>query len=119
MFKLNFYVAENGECQVMDYIESLEKRNDKDSRIKLAKIRSYMSVLERLGTMAGEPFMKHIEGDIWELRPLRDRIFFVGWKDNRFVLLHQFMKKSQKTPKREIEQAKREYADLKAREDVR
>lgn len=29
-----------------------------------------------------------------------------------FVLLHCFMKKTQKTPAREIEQAKRELADL-------
>lgn len=40
--------------------------------------------------------MKHIDGEIWELRPLRDRIFFVAWVDDSFVLLHQFMKKSQK-----------------------
>jgi len=32
-----------------------------------------------------------------------------------FVLLHHFMKQTQKTPTREIEQAKRELADLKER----
>ncbi|WP_414733473.1 hypothetical protein [Acetobacterium carbinolicum] len=32
--------------------------------------------------------VNHIEGEIWELRPLRDRILFVGWEDNRFILLH-------------------------------
>lgn len=119
MFIINFYVAQNGECPVLDYIHSLEGRTDKDSRIKLNKIRDYMATLEEYGTTAGEPYMKHIEGDIWELRPLRDRIFFVGWKDGRFVLLHQFMKKSQKTPKREIDKAKREYDDLKERGDIR
>ena len=31
--------------------------------------------------------------------------------NNGFVLLHHFVKKTQKTPKREIEQAKRELAD--------
>lgn len=59
--------------------------------------------------------MKHIDGEIWELRPLRDRIFFVAWVDDSFVLLHQFMKKSQKTPLREIEKAKREFVDLTER----
>ena len=59
--------------------------------------------------------MKHIDGEIWELRPLRDRIFFVAWVDDSFVLLHQFMKKSQKTHLREIEKAKREFADLTER----
>ena len=61
--------------------------------------------------------MKHLEGDIWELRPLRDRILFAGYVDGSFVLLHQFMKKTQKTPRREIEQAKLELQDFKERGD--
>ncbi len=59
--------------------------------------------------------MKHLNGDIWELRPLRDRILFVAWDNDGFILLHQFMKKTRKTPAREIEKAKRELADLKER----
>mgnify|MGYP000614733014 FL=1 len=34
-----------------------------------------MKILRNYGTLAGEPYMKHLEGDIWELRPIRDRIF--------------------------------------------
>ena len=47
--------------------------------------------------MIGEPFIKHLEGDIWELRPLRDRILFAAWLDDGFILLHHFVKKTQKT----------------------
>ena len=64
------------------------------------------------GTRAGEPFVKHLEDNIWELRPLRDRILFAVWINESFVLLTHFVKKTQKTPKREIEKAKRLYADL-------
>ena len=71
-----------------------------------------MKILREHGTRTGEPFVKHLEGEIWELRPLRDRILFVGWDGNRFVLLLYFMKKTQKTPKREIEQAKRNMRDF-------
>jgi phage-related protein len=63
----------------------------------------------------GEPYAKHIEGEIWELRPIRDRIFFAAWNDESFILLHIFQKKTQKTPRREIEQAKRNLADHKER----
>lgn len=56
-----------------------------------------------------------MEDEIWELRPLRNRILFVAWHDGSFVLLHHFIKKTQKTPAREIQQAKRELADLKER----
>ena len=46
---------------------------------------------------------------------LRDRILFVACLDGSFVLLHHFVKKTQKTPRREIEKVKRELHDLKER----
>ena len=112
MHKVYFYKDKNGHEPVFDYMADLKKNTDKDSRIKLNKITDYIEMLCRYGTQAGEPYIKHLDGDIWELRPLRDRIFFVAWINGGYVLLHQFMKKTQKTPAREIEKAKRELADL-------
>jgi len=96
-------------------LAELIHKQDKDSRIKFAKIRDYTKALSKYGTRVGAPYIKHIDGEIWELRPLRDRIFFVAWTRGSFVLLHHYMKKTQKTPAREIAQAKRELADLKER----
>ena len=79
LHKINFYRDKNGNEPVAEYIIELATRKDKDSRIKLNKIRDYIKVLSEYGTQAGEPYIKHLDGDIWELRPLRDRIFFVGW----------------------------------------
>lgn len=115
MHKIYFYKDAKGSEPVLDYINELAKKCDKDSRIKLNKIQDYIQILSEYGTQVGEPYIKHIDSDIWELRPLRDRILFVGWKNGGYVLLHHFMKKTQKTPVREIEQAKRELADLKER----
>lgn len=112
MQKIFFYRDRNGKEPVLEYMQELASKKDKDSRIKLNKIGDYIQILAEYGTRVGEPYIKHLEGDIWELRPLRDRILFVGWVDGSFVLLHHFMKKTQKTPAREIEQAKRELADL-------
>lgn len=112
MHRIYFYRDRNGKAQVEEYLTELAAKKDKDSRIKLNKIRDYLKTLSENGTQAGEPYIKHLDGDIWELRPLRDRILFVGWANGSYVLLHQFMKKTQKTPAREIEQAKRELADL-------
>lgn len=39
-------------------------------------------------------------------------------KNDTFVLLHQFRKKTQKTPKREIERAKTERDDYLARKEA-
>ena len=69
-------------------------------------------MLSQYGIQAGEPYIKHLDGEIWELRPQRNRVLFVAWLDGGFVLLHHFLKKSQKTPKREIDKAKREWQDL-------
>ena len=112
MHKIYFYRDKNGKEPVAEYIAELAQKKDKDSRIKLNKIRDYIKVLSEYGTQAGEPYIKHLDGEIWELRPLRDRILFVGWIQGSYVLLHQFVKKTQKTPAREIERARRELADL-------
>ena len=59
----------------------------------------------------GENVTKHLEEDIWELRPGTNRVLFFYFKDNTFVLLHHFRKKTKKTPRREIEKAKSERND--------
>lgn len=110
-----FYKDRNGNEPVYEYMQSLSVKKSKDSRIKLNKIGDYIQILSEYGTTAGEPYMKHLDGDIWELRPLRDRILFAGYLNGSFILLHQFMKKTQKTPRREIEQAKLELQDFKER----
>ncbi len=116
LHKIYFYKDKNGSEPVLAYLKELASKKDKDSRIKFHKINDYIEILSQYGTQAGEPYIKHLEGDIWELRPLRDRILFVGWVNGCYVLLHHFMKKTQKTPVREIEKAKRELADLRERE---
>lgn len=114
-YSIYFYKDKNGKEPVLEYIKDLLSKKDKNSRIKASKIQDYINILSEHGTRAGEPFIKHIDGEIWELRPQRDRIFFVAWVNDSFVLLHYFMKKTQKTPSKEIEQAKRELNDLKKR----
>lgn len=107
-----FYKDKNGNEPVKDFIEELCKKNTKDSRINLNKIQDYIQILARLGKTAGEPYMKHLEGEIWELRPLKNRIFFVSYINDSFVLLHHFLKKTKKTPRKEIEKAIKEYKEI-------
>ena len=115
MHTIYFYKDKNGNEPVLDYMRELASRKSKDSRIKLNKLNDYIELLSQHGTSAGQPYIKHLEDEIWELRPLRDRILFVAWLDGSFVLLHYFVKKNQKTPRREIEKAKHELKDIKER----
>ena len=115
-YKVVYYETEQGRCEIEEYINLLNSKTDKDSRIKLTKIAEYIRRLQAYGTTIGKPTIDKIEGtELWELRPLRDRIFFAYWKDNMFVLLHYFVKKTNKTPKSEIEQAERNLKDWKER----
>jgi len=113
MHKIYFYKDSRGKEPVRDYIQTLAERNDKDSRIKANKIRDYIKYLRVEGLDSGEPYVKHLSEEIWELRPLRDRILFASWQDDGFILLHQFVKKTQKTPLREILRAKKNLKKFK------
>lgn len=99
----------------MEYLKGLSLKKDKESQIKLNKIIDYVKALSEYGTRAGKPYIKHLDGDIWELRPLRDRVLFAAWNGSGFVLLHVFMKRTQKTPQRDIERAKRNLTDYQER----
>ena len=56
-----------------------------------------------------EPYVKHLEGPRWEMRLKgRDgiaRAVYVTPTGRRVVVVHVFVKKTQKTPRREIETA--------------
>ena len=119
LFEVLFYYDKHGKSDIVDYLDELQikSKTSKTDRINREKILTYIGALERYGTRLGKPYVKHIEGDIWELRPLSNRIFFFYWKNNKFVLLHHFIKKSQKTPTKEISKAKSNLKDFLERND--
>lgn len=118
MYKIIFYTDKCGKSDLLDYINKLRtKKENKEFRIKLNKITAYINQLSKNGLAIGKPYIKHLEDDIWELRPLRDRILFSTWNNNEFILINNFIKKTQKTPKKEIEKAKRLLKEYKERRD--
>jgi len=114
MYEVEFYRDKNGNSEIVAYLDELKKKGEtnKSERVNRDKILAYMMVLMQYGTRAGQPIVKHIDGDIWELRPLANRIFFFYWKNNKFVLLHHFIKKTKKTPPLEIEAARAKLRDF-------
>lgn len=121
MYEIEFYEKANGECDVWEFLENLRMKlsTNKDARIQYKQITFYIELLQQNGSTLSENIMKYIEDDIWELRPGNNRVFYFFYdKDGKFVLLHHFKKKTQKTPKREIERAKAERDDYKARKEA-
>ena len=118
MYKIIFFEDSDGYCSLKVHLKELRKNaNDgnKDARINFYKIVAYIDTLKKEGTRIGEPIVKHLYVDIWELRPLSNRILFAFYKENTFILLHSFQKKTQKTPRREILKAIRELEDYRRR----
>ena len=58
---------------------------------------------------------QYVQDGIWELRPGKNRVFFFYFKNDTFVLLHHFRKTTKKTPRREIDRAKKERNDWVSR----
>ena len=113
MYDVIFYSDTNGNEPIVEYIQELRQKSltSKDARVNFNKIVAYIDLLCEHGTWVGEPVVKHLDGEIWELRPLSNRILFANYKGTIFILLHRFVKKTDKTPPMEIDQAKRLLAD--------
>ena len=74
MHEIIFYEDAAGNKPVLEFIQELRSKNGKDARIRLNKVLEYIKVLETSGTAAGEPYTKHLDGDIYELRPISDAL---------------------------------------------
>ena len=115
--RLEFYSTADETSELLDFLDDLQQKasTSKDARIQHKQISMYIQLLQDHGTRLGENITKHLEEDIWELRPGNNRVIFFFHKENTYVLLHHFRKKSEKTPRREIKRAKVERDDWIAR----
>ena len=76
-----------------------------------ARLVRLMEMVERIGLeRLHEPHVKHVDGKLWELRAKASegiaRGLYVTMTGKRVVILHVFVKKTQKTPQRALEIAR-------------
>ena len=76
-----------------------------------AKVFGRIELLEEYGPRRGMPFSRHLSDGIFELRTVQGnnitRVLYFFIVGQQVILTHGFVKKTQKTPAREIEKAKR------------
>ncbi len=113
MFVIDFYETADGFSDIRNFLESLRTKagTSKDARIQYGQAARYIQLLQENGTNLPIEIAKHLEDEIWELRPGNNRVFFFFYDNGTYVLLHHYRKKTQKTPQREIKQAKTEMMD--------
>ncbi len=76
-----------------------------------ARLIRLMEMVERIGLdQLGQPHVRHVEGKLWELRAKASegiaRGLYVTLTGRRVVVLHVFVKKSQKTPRTALQVAR-------------
>ena len=111
-FEVIFYSTANGFEPAREFLDSLN--------VKLrAKMAGTILILQEMGTTIREPYSKAIEDGIFELRAKVgldiSRVLYFFYIGNRIILTNGFIKKTQKTPRKEIELAKKYRADFMER----
>ena len=99
-----------------DYYKNFMASLSEKERLKMKYLLSLLETEDRMPVK----FIKHISDGIYELRLSYSgniyRLFFIFDEGNIVVLFNGFQKKTQKTPKKEIEKAlkiKQEYENEK------
>lgn len=107
---IRFYQTENGSEPVREWLKSLSQQDKKTIGEDLKTV--------QLGWPLGMPLVRKMEKELWEVRVhLQDRIARVLFTvtNGTLVLLHGFIKKSDKTPKDDLELAKQRIKQLRSR----
>ena len=83
----------------------------------LARFVRYAERMEEHGPDLGMPHTRAMGGGLFELRLKSGegiaRVFYCTIVNRRIVMLHHFVKKSQKTPRKELETARRRSKEVK------
>ena len=108
-FEAIFYETLDGKQPAKEFLLSL------DTKIR-AKMVHIISILQDNGYELREPYSKHLSEGIFELRAKVGsditRVLYFFYVDRKIILTNGFVKKTQKTPPKEIERAKKYRADF-------
>lgn len=98
VFNAVFFETGSGKQPVRDFINGLTKEDKKEIGADIRTV--------QIGFPMGLPLVRKVKPDLWEIRStIKDgicRVFFTLFKNN-MILLHIFVKKTQKTPLKELD----------------
>ncbi len=103
MFTVEFYETLEGKCPVGEFLDQLEPK-------MAAKLIGLMGILEEKGMELRMPYSEYLEDGIFELRCKQGsnitRVLYFFFSGKRIIATNGFIKKTQKTPLRELKIAK-------------
>lgn len=108
-----FYTDERGRAPVEEFFDTVPQK-------ERASILRALDLLAEFGLQLGSRYVRHLEGKLWELRVQTRgkayRILYFAYTGQRFILLHAFLKKTEKTPRAELRIAQARLVDFLERE---
>ena len=112
MYEVEFYDTSEGQCPVQEFLDSLEPK------IKAKTLRT-IDLLETNGPELREPYSGSIGDGIFELRTKQGsnitRVFYFFFVGQKAILTNGFVKKTQKTPKADLDLAQKYKSDYERR----
>ena len=107
-FEVIFYQQKDGTAPASEFIDKCE--------IKMqAKILGLLEILQERGYQLREPYSKLLDDGIFELRAKQgsdiSRVLYFFCVGKKIIVTNGFVKKTPKTPKSEIEKAKKYRQD--------
>lgn len=114
-YQVIFFETSSGKCPVEEFINSLD--------VKLsAKLYRLLVMISENGPDLREPYSKHLDDGIFELRAKvgtnLSRVLYFFFSGHKIIVTNGFVKKTQKTPKGEIDKAKAYREEYKQREGL-
>jgi phage-related protein len=110
---VEFYEEDDGSTPVLEFLAHLDAKTQLRFEWSIEQLRVR-------NVAAREPLARHIEDKIWEIREESNtrtyRVLYFFFTGRRIVLLHGFEKKTERTPRREIEMAQRRLDQFVERE---
>lgn len=102
MLEITFYKTANGDCPVLDFLLSL------DTKIR-AKADRDLHLLEEYGLELRLPYSRFLRDGLFELRiesgSNSARIFYFFFAGEKAIVTNGFLKKTRRTPQRELDKA--------------
>jgi len=110
-FDIEFFTDKKGKKPVQDFLDRISQKN---KHLWIQAISGLRKIRHR--NYQKEPLSKALGGNLFEIRTKSGnnilRIIYTFTKRQRIILLHGFIKKTQKIPKRELETAKNRLKEL-------
>jgi len=108
-YQIYYYqTSDTKHTPVLEYIQNLSFKEK-------VKTVNYINLLQRFKGYIGEPYSRYICSGIRELRinfsHNNHRIFYIIVEERKIILLHAFLKKTRKTPPKEIKRALNNFND--------